>query len=95
MTPLEGWSKALSLRDQETELHTARVVEVTIELARVLGMLDEQLINVRRRALMHDIGKMGVPDHILLKPGPLTDEEWVIMRKHPALAYPRQHALYS
>ncbi len=84
---LEGWSKALSLRDQETELHTARVVEVTIELARVLGVPDDQILNVRRGALLHDIGKMGIPDSVLLKPGPLTDYEWEIMRLHPSYAH--------
>lgn len=84
---LEGWSKALSLRDQETELHTARVVEVTIELAGLLGMDGDQLVNVRRGALLHDIGKMGIPDSILLKPGPLTDYEWEIMRLHPSYAH--------
>jgi HD-GYP domain-containing protein (c-di-GMP phosphodiesterase class II) len=84
---LEGWSKALSLRDQETELHTARVVDVTIELAKSLGMTGDQLVNVRRGALLHDIGKMGIPDSILLKPGPLTEYEWEIMRLHPSYAH--------
>jgi putative nucleotidyltransferase with HDIG domain len=84
---IEGWSRALDLRDKETEGHTQRVTRMTIELARALGMPEEQLVHVRRGALLHDIGKLGVPDAVLLKPGPLTDEEWVLMKQHPALAY--------
>ena len=85
---IEGWSRALDLRDKETEGHTLRVTEMTLQLARGMGTFtEEELVHVRRGALLHDIGKMGIPDGILLKPGPLTDEEWVIMRKHPAYAY--------
>jgi putative nucleotidyltransferase with HDIG domain len=84
---LEGWSRALDLRDKETEGHTLRVTEMTMRLARATGIRDTELVHVRRGALLHDIGKMGIPDSILLKPGPLTDEEWVIMRKHPIYAY--------
>jgi putative nucleotidyltransferase with HDIG domain len=84
---IEGWSRALDLRDKETEGHTQRVTEMTESLARTLGVEGETLLHVRRGALLHDIGKMGVPDAILLKPGPLTEEEWVIMRKHPTYAY--------
>jgi PAS domain S-box-containing protein/putative nucleotidyltransferase with HDIG domain len=84
---LEGWSRALDLRDHETEGHTMRVVEMTLVLARSLGLGDEKLAQIRRGALLHDIGKMGVPDAILNKPGPLTEEEWVIMRRHPRDAY--------
>ena len=84
---IEGWSRALDLRDKETEGHTQRVTRMTIELARAFGMPEEQLVHVRRGALLHDIGKLGVPDAILLKPGPLTDEEWVLMKQHPSLAY--------
>jgi putative nucleotidyltransferase with HDIG domain len=79
--------RALDLRDKETEGHTQRVTELTLKLARAAGMTEEELVHVRRGALLHDIGKMGVPDHILLKPGKLTDEEWVEMRKHPVFAY--------
>jgi putative nucleotidyltransferase with HDIG domain len=86
-TTIEGWSKALDLRDKETEGHTQRVTEMTINLARSLGLSETDLGHIRRGALLHDIGKMGIPDEILLKPGPLTDEEWVIMRKHPTYAY--------
>jgi putative nucleotidyltransferase with HDIG domain len=84
---IEGWSRALDLRDQETEWHTLRVTEMSIKLARAFGLNDSDLIQVRWGALLHDIGKMGVPDRILHKPGPLNEEEWVIMRKHPVLAH--------
>lgn len=84
---IEGWSRALDLRDKETEGHTQRVAELTVRLARNMGVDSNQLTHIQRGALLHDIGKMGVPDNILLKPGPLTEEEWVLMRKHPTLAY--------
>lgn len=84
---IEGWSRALDLRDKETEGHTQRVTDLTERLARFMGLSDDDMIHIHRGALLHDIGKMGVPDNILLKPGPLTDEEWVIMRKHPIYAY--------
>lgn len=85
-TTLEGWSKALDLRDEETEGHSQRVTDLSIQLARFLKMTEGEIVHLRRGAQLHDIGKMGVPDAILLKPGPLTDEEWVIMRKHPVYA---------
>ena len=75
------------MRDKETEGHSLRVMHLCADLAGVFGIKGEALIHVRRGALLHDIGKVGVPDHILLKPGKLTDEEWVIMRKHPQLAF--------
>jgi PAS domain S-box-containing protein/putative nucleotidyltransferase with HDIG domain len=84
---IEGWSRALDLRDKETEGHTQRVTEITLKLARSFGLSEAELVPVRWGALLHDIGKMGVPDNILLKPGPLTDEEWVLMKTHPTLAY--------
>lgn len=84
---LEGWSRALDLRDHETEGHTRRVVLLTERLARAIDMGESELVHIRRGALLHDIGKMGVPDSILLKPGPLTPEEWQIMRQHPQYAY--------
>ena len=84
---IQGWSHALDLRDNETEGHTQRVTELTMKLARMFGLPEEELVHIRRGALLHDIGKMGVPDRILLKPGPLTDEEWVIMRQHTTFAY--------
>jgi len=84
---LEGWSLALELRDQETEGHTRRVAQLTTDLALLMGFEGDDLVNIRRGALLHDIGKMGIPDKILLKPGDLTPEEWEIMRKHPEFAY--------
>ena len=84
---IEGWSRALDLRDKETEGHTLRVTELTMKLARVFGLSDEELVQVRWGSLLHDIGKMGVPDGILLKPGALTDEEWAKMKEHPRFAY--------
>ena len=84
---IEGWSRALDLRDKETEGHTLRVTEMTLQLAEKMGMSDVEKLNLRRGALLHDIGKMGIPDEILLKPGPLTDKEWIIMRQHPTYAY--------
>jgi PAS domain S-box-containing protein len=84
---IESWSRALDLRDKETAGHSERVTDMTIKLALAKSIADPDIVHIRRGALLHDIGKMGVPDHILLKPGSLTDEEWVIMRKHPVLAY--------
>src|SRR5258706_2033856 len=84
---IEGWSRALDLRDKETEGHTQRVTGMTLRLARSMGLSDAELIHMRRGALLHDIGKMGVPDVMLLKPDKLTDEEMTIMRKHPTYAY--------
>ncbi len=84
---LMGWSRAMDFRDKETENHTLRVTQKAIHLARLLGMTETQITHLFRGALIHDIGKMGVPDNILLKPGKLTDEEWSIMRKHPEYAY--------
>ena len=84
---IEGWSRAMDLRDEETEGHTRRVTDLTINLAERMGINRSELVHVRRGALLHDIGKLGVPDQILHKPGALTDEEWVIMRQHPIHAY--------
>jgi len=86
-TTLEGWSRALDLRDNDTQGHTARVAALTVILGRAMGMDTEGIVHLRRGALLHDIGKMGIPDSILLKPGPLTDEEWEVMRRHPVYAY--------
>ena len=86
-TTLEGWSKALDLRDKETEGHTQRVVDITLRIAQSMGIDNEELIHIRRGALLHDIGKMGIPDSILLKPGPLNDNEWEVMKRHPVYAY--------
>jgi putative nucleotidyltransferase with HDIG domain len=86
-TTLEGWSRALDLRDKETEGHSRRVTEMTLHLAQAMGVPEPDLVHIRRGALLHDIGKMGLPDAILLKPGSLTNEEKAIMRRHPVYAY--------
>jgi PAS domain S-box-containing protein/putative nucleotidyltransferase with HDIG domain len=82
-----GWSRALDLRDRETEGHTQRVTELTVRLAQLIGVPKKDLVFLRWGALLHDIGKMGIPDSILLKPGPLTPEEHTTMRQHPVYAY--------
>ena len=86
-TTLAGWAKALELRDKETHGHTNRVTNLTMELARFIGISKADLVHLRRGVLLHDIGKMGVPDEILHKEGPLTDKEWIEMRKHPQYAF--------
>jgi putative nucleotidyltransferase with HDIG domain len=84
---IAGWSHAMDLRDKETEGHTLRVTELTVRLAKKLGIHQQEIVQMRRGALLHDIGKLGVPDHILLKPGKLDQIEWAIMRQHPSYAY--------
>ncbi len=84
---LEGWARALELRDELTEGHTRRVTEMTLKLARLLKLSDADLVQIRRGAFLHDIGKMGIPDAILHKPGPLTDEERNIIEQHTQYAY--------
>lgn len=84
---LEGWSRALDLRDKETEGHSLRVTDMTIRLAKAMGIGKAEIVHIRRGALLHDIGKVGIPDSILLKPGGLTDDEWLVMRHHPTSAY--------
>ena len=84
---IEGWSRALDLRDRETEGHTQRVASMALQLAKVIGIKENKLLHMRRGALLHDIGKMGIPDKILFKEGPLDKYEWEIMRKHPVFAY--------
>lgn len=83
---IEGWVKALDLRDKETEGHSQRVTKITLEFAQAVGVGQEQLADIRRGALLHDVGKLGIPDSILLKAGKLTDAEWEVMRKHPVLS---------
>ena len=84
---IEGWARALEMRDQETEGHTRRVTELSERLARAMSVGDQELIQLRRGALLHDIGKMGIPDSILLKPGPLSNTERGIMHRHPQYAF--------
>lgn len=80
---LEGWAEAVTLRDWETGEHTRRVTDMTLRLAQTLGIGEEELMHVRRGAVLHDVGKLGIPDRILNKPGPLDEDEWEIMRQHP------------
>lgn len=87
-TTLWGWAKALEFRDKETEGHSHRVVETTLKLAQALKITDDvELTHIRRGAILHDIGKLSIPDEILLKPGKLTDGEWKIMSQHPWIGY--------
>ncbi len=81
------WVHALDQRARETDGHTQRVTDMTVRVARGMGMSESDLVHVRRSAQLHDIGKMTIPDHILLKPAALTDDEWSIMRRHPIYAY--------
>lgn len=90
---LEGWVKALDLKDDQTKGHTQRVTELASSLAVKMGVSRNELIHVHRGALLHDIGKMGIPDSILLKPGELNDEETEIMKQHPGLAYEWLHSI--
>jgi HD-GYP domain-containing protein (c-di-GMP phosphodiesterase class II) len=90
---IEGWSRALDYKDKETEGHSQRVTEMTVKIAEEMGISEEELVHVRRGALLHDIGKMGIPDSILLKSGPLTEEEWEIMRLHPVYSYDLLHPI--
>lgn len=84
---IEGWVRALDLRDRETEGHTQRVTEITIKVAKQLGFSEEELSHIKRGALLHDMGKIAIPDEILQKPGPLNEAEWERMRQHPMYAY--------
>jgi len=84
---IEGWSRALDLRDRETEGHTQRVTELTLRLARFAGLTEQELVQVRRGALLHDMGKMGIPDAILFKSDTLSAEDWELMRCHPQFAF--------
>jgi HD-GYP domain-containing protein (c-di-GMP phosphodiesterase class II) len=84
---IEGWSRALDLRDEETEGHSQRVTDMTVLLAQAMGVSEPDLVHIRRGALLHDVGKIGIPDAILLKPGPLTESEWEVMHRHPTYAY--------
>ncbi|MEI6776020.1 MAG: HD domain-containing phosphohydrolase [Chloroflexales bacterium] len=88
---IAGWSQALDLRDKETNGHCQRVTDLTVHLAREMGISEAEIVHIRRGALLHDIGKMGVPDAILHKPGPLTDAEWDLMRMHPVYSYDLLH----
>ena len=84
---IEGWSHAMDLRDRETEGHSQRVTQLTVKMSQALGLGNDDIMHIRRGALLHDMGKIGVPDAILHKPGKLSDDEWVLMRKHPQFAF--------
>lgn len=84
---IEGWIRALDLRDREIEGHTKRVTEMTMLVARALGLPESEIVHIRRGALLHDIGKIAIPDEITKKTGPLTADEWDEMRMHPVYAY--------
>jgi PAS domain S-box-containing protein len=84
---LAGWAKALELRDLETKGHSERVTRAAVDLALNMGFSLNQAVHIRHGAMLHDIGKMAIPDQILRKPGPLNEEEWVEMKKHPVYAY--------
>ncbi len=84
---IEGWAKALELRDHETEGHSRRVTEMSVAIGVAMGLTDEQIVHLRRGALLHDIGKVGIPDSILFKDGPLTPDERAVMEQHPLMAY--------
>lgn len=86
-TTLEGWAKALELRDKETEDHSRRVTELTVILAQAMGIEGDELIHIRRGAILHDIGKMAIPDEILRKRGPLTASERKVVEQHPIRGY--------
>jgi response regulator RpfG family c-di-GMP phosphodiesterase len=84
---IEGWARALERRDSDTQGHTRRVAEMAVRLSRTMEVPEEYIVHIRRGALLHDIGKMAIPDAILLKPGPLNEEEWSVMKRHPTYAY--------
>ncbi|HTX89939.1 MAG TPA: HD-GYP domain-containing protein [Anaerolineales bacterium] len=84
---IEGFARALDLREREPAGHTHQVTEYTLRLAKALAIPEPELVQIKRGALLHDIGKMGIPEHILQKTEPLTDEEWNIICKHPQYAY--------
>jgi len=90
---IEGWSRAMDLRDKETEGHTQRVTQLTLKVAGLFGIKGEELTHIQRGALLHDMGKLGIPDAILHKPDKLNDEEWELMRQHPQMAYEMLHPI--
>jgi PAS domain S-box-containing protein len=86
-TTLQGWVEALDQRDKETEGHSLRVADTTLQLAKLMHVEEKELINIKRGAMLHDIGKMSISDSILNKPGLLSDEEWKVMHRHPEYAF--------
>lgn len=90
---IEGWARTLDLKDEETEGHSRRVTNLSVKLARKLGIHGQELSHIRRGALLHDIGKMAIPDAILKKPGKLTESEWEEMKRHTDYGYDALHAI--
>ena len=86
-------TRALDLRDTETEEHSMRVTQYSLTIGRAMGLSPEQLAALELGALLHDVGKIGIPDAILRKPGPLNEEEWTIMRRHPKLGHEILHGV--
>ncbi len=83
---IAGWARAMDMRDQQSEGHTQRVAGLTVRVGRAMGMPDDRLVHIQRGALLHDIGTILIPDSVLLKRGPLTDDEWEMVRRHPEYA---------
>ncbi len=86
-TTLQGWARALEFRDKEIAGHSPRVTELTLLLARALGLPEDELVHIRRGALLHDIGKMAIPDEILRKGSDLTEAERAVVLQHPSISY--------
>ena len=84
---IAGWVRSLELRDREPKEHADRLAQITFRIARMMGIGEAELPHVRRGALLHDIGKLGIPEGILMKPTTLTQAEWGIMRQHPVIAF--------
>lgn len=84
---LVALSRALDLRDTETEEHSLRVTDCALTIGRTLGLAPADLTALELGAMLHDVGKIGIPDSILRKPGPLSAQEWGVMRRHPQLGY--------
>jgi response regulator RpfG family c-di-GMP phosphodiesterase len=83
---IDGWARTLDLRGKESEEHTHRVTDLTVRLATRMGVETKDVVHIRRGAILHDVGKVAIPDEILFKAGPLTADEWEIMRRHPGIA---------
>ncbi len=84
---IESWGLALNLRDEKIGSYSQRELDMALKLAGFMGVSEEDLVHFRHGVVLHDIGKLGIPDDILIKPAKLTDDEWVVMKKHPRLAY--------
>jgi HD-GYP domain-containing protein (c-di-GMP phosphodiesterase class II) len=83
---LEGWARSLDLRGREAEGHTQQITDLALRLAVALGVPEDELVHIRRGALLHDVGNLGIPERVLLKPGPLDPDEWRLVQRHPFYA---------